>query len=68
MVEISTDMGAMKVLLYNETPNHRDNFIKLVEKHFYDSLLFHRVIKGFMIQGGDPTSKNADSSAMLGQW
>lgn len=66
MVEISTDMGVMKVLLYNETPKHRDNFIKLVEQHFYDSLLFHRVIKGFMIQGGDPTSKNADSTAMLG--
>lgn len=66
MVEINTDMGVMKVLLYNETPNHRDNFIKLVEQRFYDSLLFHRIIKGFMIQGGDPTSKNADSSAMLG--
>jgi cyclophilin family peptidyl-prolyl cis-trans isomerase len=66
MVEISTDMGVMKVLLYNETPNHRDNFIKLVEQHFYDSLLFHRIIKGFMVQGGDPSSKNADSSAMLG--
>ena len=66
IVEINTDMGVMKVLLYNETPNHRDNFIKLVKQHFFDSLLFHRVIKGFMIQGGDPTSKNVDSSAMLG--
>ncbi len=66
MVEINTDLGKMVVLLYNETPLHRDNFIKLVEQKFYDSLLFHRIIKGFMIQGGDPTSKNADSSAMLG--
>jgi cyclophilin family peptidyl-prolyl cis-trans isomerase len=66
MVEISTNYGVMVVKLYNETPLHRDNFIKLVKQGFYDSLLFHRVIKSFMIQGGDPLSKHADSNAMLG--
>ncbi len=66
MVEISTSYGVMVVKLYNETPLHRDNFIKLVRQGFYDSLLFHRIIKSFMIQGGDPLSKHADSNAMLG--
>ena len=66
MVLISTDLGDMKVKLYNATPQHRDNFIKLVESGFYDSLLFHRVIKNFMIQGGDPLSKNAAPGVMLG--
>jgi peptidyl-prolyl cis-trans isomerase B (cyclophilin B) len=56
----------MILKLYDSTPLHRDNFIKLVQAGFYDSLLFHRVISGFMIQGGDPSSKNADSTAMLG--
>jgi len=65
-VEITTDYGVMIARLYNATPLHRDNFIKLVQQGFYDSLLFHRVIKDFMIQGGDPTSKHADSLAMLG--
>ena len=65
-VEISTEFGNMIVKLYDETPLHRDNFIKLVNEGFYDSLLFHRVIKSFMIQGGDPTSKNASPEAMLG--
>lgn len=65
-VEITTDCGRMVVELFNETPLHRDNFIKLVKSGHYDSLLFHRVIKGFMIQGGDPGSKYADSSAVLG--
>lgn len=65
-VEITTEFGTMIVKLYNETPKHRDNFIKLVNEKFYDSLLFHRVIKSFMIQGGDPTSKYADSTAVLG--
>ncbi len=66
-VMIETDLGDMKVMLYNSTPNHRDNFIKLAKEGFYDDLLFHRVIQGFMIQGGDPDSKNADANAMLGQ-
>lgn len=65
-VQITTDFGTMKVKLYNETPLHRDNFVKLVSEEFYDSLLFHRVIKGFMIQGGDPQSKNAAAGQMLG--
>src|SRR5205085_1084049 len=66
MVLISTEFGDMKLKLYNETPQSRDNFIKLVEKGFYDSLLFHRIIQGFMIQGGDPDSKNAAAGVMLG--
>jgi len=66
LVEVTTDSGTMVIRLYDSTPLHRDNFIKLVQEGFYDSLLFHRVIKNFMIQGGDPTSKNADSAAMLG--
>ena len=66
MVQISTDYGVMKVKLYNATPKHRDNFIKLAEQGYYDSLLFHRVINTFMIQGGDPQSKNAASGTMLG--
>ncbi|MGD9993406.1 MAG: peptidylprolyl isomerase [Salinivirgaceae bacterium] len=66
MVLIQTSFGDMKVELYNETPLHRDNFIKLVEQGFYDSLLFHRVINAFMIQGGDPDSKNAPANLQLG--
>lgn len=66
IVEITTDFGVMKARLYNNTPLHRDNFINLVKQGFYDSLLFHRVINGFMLQGGDPNSKRADSTAMLG--
>jgi peptidyl-prolyl cis-trans isomerase B (cyclophilin B) len=66
LVEVTTDSGTMVIRLYDSTPLHRDNFIKLVQEGFYDSLLFHRVIRNFMIQGGDPTSKSADSSAMLG--
>jgi cyclophilin family peptidyl-prolyl cis-trans isomerase len=65
-VLISTSAGEMVFTLYNATPKHRDNFIKLANAHFYDSLLFHRVIKNFMIQGGDPGSKNASPDAMLG--
>lgn len=64
---ISTEYGDMKVKLFNSTPKHRDNFIQLARKGFYDSLLFHRVIENFMIQGGDPDSKNAPANQMLGQ-
>jgi cyclophilin family peptidyl-prolyl cis-trans isomerase len=65
-VKIVTDSGTMIVKLYDSTPLHRDNFVKLVNQGFYDSLLFHRVIAGFMIQGGDPLSKNAPAGGMLG--
>jgi peptidyl-prolyl cis-trans isomerase B (cyclophilin B) len=66
IVQISTTYGTIKVRLYDETPKHRDNFVKLVKEGFYTDLLFHRVIKDFMIQGGDPSSKNAAPDAMLG--
>ncbi|MCE5226844.1 MAG: peptidylprolyl isomerase [Porphyromonadaceae bacterium] len=66
MVQIDTDMGKIKVKLYNETPQHRDNFIKLVKESRYDGLLFHRIIKQFMVQGGDVTSKNAPIDSLLG--
>ncbi|MES2835884.1 MAG: peptidylprolyl isomerase [Bacteroidota bacterium] len=66
LVEITTEYGKIKLALYNETPGHRDNFLKLVNQKFYDSLLFHRIIKDFMIQGGDPTSKKASSDQPLG--
>ena len=59
-------MGNITVELYNETPKHRDNFIKLAKEGVYDSTLFHRVIKQFMVQAGDPTSKTASDTAMLG--
>ena len=65
-VKITTDSGVIVVKLYDSTPLHRDNFVKLVKQGFYDSLLFHRVIAGFMIQGGDPQSKYAPSGSMLG--
>lgn len=65
-VQIETEYGNMVVKLYNETPKHRDNFLKLVSEGFYDSLLFHRVIKNFMIQGGDPKSKYAMARQPLG--
>jgi peptidylprolyl isomerase len=67
IVLVETSLGNIQLKLYNETPKHRDNFIKLVESHFYDSLLFHRVINTFMIQGGDPTSKNALPDKILGE-
>ena len=66
LVLIETDKGKIKVKLFNETPKHRDNFIKNVESHLYDGLLFHRVIKQFMIQGGDIASKNAPMDKHLG--
>ena len=65
-IEITTDYGIIKLMLYNETPLHRDNMLKLVNEKFYDSTLFHRVIRDFMIQGGDPDSKKAAPDAMLG--
>ncbi len=66
LVQIDTDMGKIKVKLYNETPQHRDNFIKLIKESRYDGLLFHRIIKQFMVQGGDVTSKNAPIDSLLG--
>ena len=65
-VLIETSYGNMTVELYNETPQHRDNFLKLVNEGFYNDLLFHRVINGFMIQGGDPNSRDAKPGAPLG--
>ena len=65
-VKIETTMGDIVVELYNETPKHRDNFIKLAKEGVYDSTLFHRVIRQFMIQAGDPESKTANDTAMLG--
>jgi cyclophilin family peptidyl-prolyl cis-trans isomerase len=66
LVEVQTPFGQMVIQLYDETPLHRDNFLKLAEEGFYDSLLFHRVIKGFMIQGGDPNSRGAGPDTRLG--
>jgi len=66
-VLLSTSYGDIKIALYNETPKHRDNFIQLVKDGFYDGTLFHRVIAGFMIQGGDPDSKTAPAGKALGQ-
>lgn len=66
VVTIHTAYGDMVAILYDETPKHKENFIKLVREHYYDSLLFHRVVKDFMIQGGDPDSKKAEEGARLG--
>ncbi len=66
LVELETSFGNMTILLYDQTPKHRDNFLKLVEEGFYDGLLFHRVINGFMIQGGDPDSRGAAPNKRLG--
>ena len=65
-VLIETEYGTMEAVLYDETPLHRDNFIKLAKEGFYNDLLFHRVIQGFMIQGGDPNSKDAAENQPLG--
>ena len=66
-VEISTTMGDIVVALYNETPKHRDNFIKLVNEKFYDGITFHRVINQFMVQTGDPNTKDANNKKMPGE-
>jgi len=66
LVEIETEFGTMTAELYNATPKHRDNFIKLADEGYYNDLLFHRVISGFMIQGGDPDSRNAPAGKSLG--
>ncbi|MEP7233208.1 MAG: peptidylprolyl isomerase [Ginsengibacter sp.] len=66
-VKLTTDSGTIVLMLYDKTPLHRDNFIKLVKEKFYDGLSFHRVINNFMIQGGDPDSRNAKPGAHLGE-
>lgn len=66
VVTIKTQYGDMVAILYDETPKHKANFIKLAKEHYFDSLLFHRVIQGFMIQGGDPDSKKAPQGRQLG--
>src|SRR5690349_23833902 len=65
-VELYTTAGNIVLRLYDSTPLHRDNFLKLVKSHYYDSVLFHRVIKNFMIQSGDPESKRAVPGQPLG--
>jgi cyclophilin family peptidyl-prolyl cis-trans isomerase len=66
MVKLQTNHGDIRIKLYDETPLHRDNFVKLVKQGYFDGLLFHRVIAGFMIQGGDPDSRNAPAGKQLG--
>lgn len=66
LITLETKFGEMKIILHEQTPKHRENFLKLVQSGFYDDLLFHRIIENFMIQGGDPTSKNAQAGEMLG--
>ncbi len=66
LVTLSTPLGEVRLVLYDITPKHKANFIKLVEEGFYDGLLFHRVIEDFMIQGGDPDSRNARPEQLLG--
>jgi peptidyl-prolyl cis-trans isomerase B (cyclophilin B) len=66
LVVIKTSFGEMVLVLYDQTPKHKSNFLKLAKEGFYNDLLFHRVIKNFMIQGGDPNSKNAQAGQLLG--
>ncbi|MBR4299499.1 MAG: peptidylprolyl isomerase [Bacteroidales bacterium] len=65
--DIITNMGTMRVKLYSKTPKHRDNFVKLVKERYYDGIRFHRVIEGFMIQAGDPFSRDTAKIDMWGQ-
>ncbi len=67
IVDVETSMGDIKIRLFGDTPKHRDNFVKLVNEGYYDGVLFHRVINEFMIQAGDPDSKNAPADKMLGE-
>lgn len=67
IVELHTSMGNMYLWLYDKTPQHKANFLKLAKEGFYDSLLFHRVIRDFMVQGGDPNSKDSTQKQMFGQ-
>ena len=66
-IEMKTTLGDISMVLYEKTPLHKSNFIKLIEDNFYDSVKFHRVINGFMAQAGDPNSKQSDFSGQLGQ-
>jgi peptidyl-prolyl cis-trans isomerase B (cyclophilin B) len=66
LVELETEFGTMTIELFNDTPLHRDNFVKLAEQGFYNGTIFHRVINGFMVQGGDPNSKDAGENTQLG--
>lgn len=66
LVSLNTTYGVMRLVLYDQTPQHKENFIKLVNQKFYDSLLFHRIIPLFMIQGGDPNSRKAQADQPLG--
>jgi peptidyl-prolyl cis-trans isomerase B (cyclophilin B) len=66
LIRIKTEYGEMVAILFDETPKHKANFVKLAREHYYDSLLFHRVFDGFMIQGGDPDSKKAEPGKRLG--
>lgn len=65
-VVVQTTLGDIRIELYDETPAHRDNFLKLARSHLYDSLLFHRVVRNFVVQAGDPGSKRAEPGQMLG--
>ena len=67
VITIKTEEGTMRVILFDETPKHKENFLKLSKDKFYDGLLFHRVIDDFMIQGGDPNSRNAKPEDLLGK-
>ncbi len=67
MFDIVTSMGTMRIQLYDKTPKHRENFEKLVKEHYYDSIRFHRVIEGFMIQAGDPYSRDTSMIDLWGQ-